>query len=76
MSVFVSFPLLTIHKTLFWPLLSRTTQSQISARLLINSCSLWWSGQRGSLTSVSCLWMTRSSYCVLVNLFYSFFTLN
>ncbi len=54
---------------IYFSLLSRMTQSQISARRLINSCLLWWSGRNESLTSVSCLWMTRSSCCVLVNPF-------
>lgn len=42
---------------------SQMTPSPTSARPQTNSSSRWWSGPRGSLTSPSCRWMTRSSCC-------------
>lgn len=48
-------------------------QSLTSARLQTNSCSLWWSGPRESLTSLSCRWMTKSFCSEPVRLSHSHF---
>lgn len=45
----------------------KTTLSRTSARQLINSSSLWWSGPKESRTSQNWLSTTRSSFYVLVN---------
>lgn len=46
---------------------SPTTLSPTSARQQTSSCSHWWSGLRGSRTSLSYPWMTKSSCYVQVS---------